>query len=592
MKSLPPAIVSYSEVLQMARRNPRLPVAALAMILALTLALTTAALSAASKLALRHLPVDLPGAPASVIPADLDGDGRLDLVIALAYTRWDQIGIEEESEIDGIDGLVEVLTIVPALLDRREVRAFLADGQGGYEPAAPPLPLPASVLSLEPGPPGIPVLALTDTGASALRLVAAESATQSNQPQSDRVLVLEPLIEEEPVLAGTGAFLSALRLVKDVDGDGVADLLLPAVDGFSLYRGVEGGLEAQPTSRIELPFDELEFRTGAMRRHYPLPEVRDVDGDGLPDLLLRWLNGGWERFYVLRNRGGGHFSPAIEPLSERWKERRTLRIDEEDDGEEESRPTVVYFGDLDGDSSAEYVTIEHLSGGDDQSMRKEMKEAKRPRFVYRIHRPAAAFALPAVAERQFEVEGYAFGQQSEEGGLRLPGGFQDLNGDGKQDLVTLTLDFSLLKMVTVLATKRLTLGLDFHLWCQTADGQFEPVRGLDLSGKFRINLNNLRLGQLSQFAGDFDGDGRADFVQMGRGKKVTIHRGRADCSYPSSPDLTLVLEEEPRNLALVKVADYDGDGRSDLLIVQPRPAPEPGVTPPVRLDLYLSGGAR
>ncbi len=413
-----------------------------------------------------------------------------------------------------------------------------------------------------------------------------------DQPRTGHLLVLEPLLEEEPVLAGTGAFLPALRLVQDVDGDGVADLLLPAVDGFSLYRGVEGGLESQPVARIALPFDELEFRAGAMRRHYPLPEVRDVDGDGLPDLLLRWLNGGWERFYVLRNRGGGQFAPAIEPLAARWKERQAKEAEKDDDDTEEEGPTVLYFDDVDGDSRAEYVTIEHLSAGDDLSMREGMKEAKRPRFLYRIHRPAADFALLPAVERSFEVEGYGFGGEGEEGSFSLPGGFQDLNGDGRQDLITLTLDFSLLKMVKVVATKRLTLGLDFHLWCQTADGDFQPVRGLDLSGKFRINLNNLRQGQLSQFAGDFDGDGRADFVQLGRGKKVTIHRGRADCSYPSSPDLTVVLDEEPRDLALVKVVDYDGDGRSDLSVVQPRPAPSPGVTPPVRLDLYLSGGAQ
>ncbi len=551
--------------------------------LSVALLCIAAAPSMADKLALRHLPIDLPGAPVSVIPTDLDGDGRLDLVIAVAYTRWDQIGIEEESEIDGIDGLVEVLTIVPALLDRREVRAFLADEQGGYQPAAPPLPLPPSVLSLEQGPPGIPVLALTDTGASALRLVAGEDG---------RELALEPLLEERPVLAGTGAFLPALKLVQDVDGDGVADLLLPTTHGFSLYRGIAGGLEATPTSRIELPFDERQFKVGAMRRHFPLPTVRDVNGDGLPDLLLRWHNGGWEHFHLLRNLGGGRFAPAIEPLAERWKASRAALLDDEDDGEEENRSAVVYFGDLDGDSSAEYVTIEHLSAGDDLSLRKEVKAAKRPRFAYRVYRPSSAFALPAAAQRRFEVEGYAFGQESGEGGLRLPGGFQDLNGDGRQDLVTLTFDFSLLKMMSVAVTKRLTLGLDFHLWCQTAEGEFEPVRGLDLSGKFRIDLNNLKQGRLSQFAGDFDGDGRADFVQMGRGKKVTIHRGREDCSYPSSPDLTLTLDAEPRNLALVRVLDYDGDGRSDLSVVQPRPAPEPGVTPPVRLDLYLSGGAR
>ena len=72
------------------------------------------------------------------------------------------------------------------------------------------------------------------------------------------------------------------------------------------------------------------------------------------------------------------------------------------------------------------------------------------------------------------------------------------------------------------------------------------------------------MSQLSLFSGDFDGDGRADFVQIGRGKRVTIHRGRADCSFPAEPDMAFDLREEPRDLSLVRIRDLDGDGRSDL----------------------------
>jgi hypothetical protein len=555
----------------------------------------TAGAARAAELSLRHLAIDLPGAPVSVIPADLDGDGRLDLVITVAYTEWNEIGIEETSEMDGIEGLVEVLTVVPALLDHREIHAYMAQPDGSYTPLGEPMPLPPSVLSLEPGPPGIPVLALTDEGASRLHLALAADELGGGAALGDadqrRTLVLDPILEEPPVLAGTGAFLPALRLVQDLDGDGIADLLLPTRDGYSLYLATAGGLSETPASRIELPFDEREFNRAAMRRHYPLPEVRDVDGDGLADLLLRWNQGGWERFYVLRNEGSGRFAAAVEPLAERWKQRLARPMAEADDGKKDNLPQVVFFGDLDGDGRAEYLTVEAQPIDDDASMRQEMADAKRPRFTYRWHRQDAGFRMAPAAERRFTVEGYAFGQRGDNG-LGLPGGVQDLNGDGRQDLVTLTLEFSLLKMMTVIATKRLTLGLDFHVWCQQPDGDFRQVPGLDLSGKFRINLNDLRIGRLSQFAGDFDGDGRADFVQAGRGKQVTIHRGRADCSYPTSPDLTIELEEEPRDLALLKVLDLDGDGRSDLSVVNPRPAPEPGVTPPVRLDLYLSGGAR
>ena len=101
----------------------------------------------------------------------------------------------------------------------------------------------------------------------------------------------------------------------------------------------------------------------------------------------------------------------------------------------------------------------------------------------------------------------------------------------------------------------------------------------------------LRLGQLSQFAGDFDGDGVRDFVQIGRGRTVSIHRGDDGCSYPEKPDLVVKLDEEPKNLALVRVDDFDLDGLADLVVLQPQPRERDGSSTPVRLDLYSSRGA-
>ena len=46
------------------------------------------------------------------------------------------------------------------------------------------------------------------------------------------------------------------------------------------------------------------------------------------------------------------------------------------------------------------------------------------------------------------------------------------------------------------------------------------------------------------------------------------------------------------DLSLVQVRDLDGDDLADLMITQPRDPSEAGVTAPVRLDLYLSGGSR
>lgn len=540
-----------------------------AILLALSLLLALPASARREKLALRAESLELPGAPSAVVAADVDGDGLRDLAVVLAFTHWGEIGIEESVQMDDVEGLVEVLTVIPALVDRRELRVFLGRPGGGFDPAPRSMAIEPSVLSLEAGPPGAPVVALTDEGLSALRL-------------RDGALAFEPLIQERPVLAGTGTFLPNLGLVKDLDGDGRTDVLLPTAEGTSVYLSGPEGLRL--ASRLRFPLDGLQGRARrTLSRFHPLPEVRDVNGDKLPDLVLRHASGAWSGFRVLRNQGGGRFAEAMAPLGEHQETKP-------------EGPVVTYFGDLDGDGRAEYVTQEERGPGEDAGIRKEMQHAKRPKFLFRVHRSRPDLGMEPKPFQQFEAEGYAFDTGGSEGDgevgveMAMPGGFQDLNGDGRMDLVALTLDFSMLQAVKVLTVQRIGIGIDFHVQCQGPGSKFAPVRGLDLSGKFNLNLNNLQIGQISQFAGDFDGDGRADFTQMGRGKTVTIHRGRPDCSYPAQPDLALELREAPRNLALVQVRDLDGDELTDLLVIQPQVIKETNVTPPVRLDLYLSRG--
>jgi FG-GAP-like repeat len=510
---------------------------------------------------LRTLSLDLPGAPAAVISADVDGDGRRDLVVVVAFNQWDEIAITESSTMDDVAGLVEVMTIVPAVMNRREARVYRARPDGTYEPPR-ALPLPLTVLGMEAGPPGTPVVALTDAGASVLRLAPGGAPS------------LEPWIDDPPVMAGTGNFLGDLHLVQDVNGDGVADLLLPGRDGLAVYLGrAEGeGLARRAASRLSVPGEA--YRSASDLEHrYPLPLVQDVTGDGRPDLVFRDPVKRWRSVWVARNAGQGRFQPAAEVAALGTGDPRG--------------PNPVWMGSLGGDGRSQVVLRQSLDDPKRAGIRKDLEKARQPHSRITLRRLSKDLVPEKAPYRTFDVTGYFF--ETEESEIDLPGGFRDLNGDRRQDLVTATMDIGLPKLLGSLATKRLTVGLDFHVWCQQPDGGFRPVKGLDLSGTFRLNLEDLRVSQLSLFSGDFDGDGRADFVQIGRGKRVTVHRGRADCGFPAAPDLAFDLREEPRDLSLVQIRDLDGNGRSDLLVVQPKSAAEPGFAPPVRLELYLSG---
>jgi len=510
----------------------------------------------AERLALRHVPLDLPGAPAAVIPADVNGDGLPDLVLVLAYTEYQSVSF------DRIEGIVQVTEVVPALFDRREIRVWLAEEGGGYRPAGGPLVLPISVHSVEAGPPGIPAIAVTDEGLSALRFAG---------PAGAGALILEPLVEAPTILAGAQTLLPGLGIVRDLDGDRSPDVLLPARDGLRVHIADGLGVAAAPVARLVLPGDESGVGATVWRR-YPMPRVEDVDGDALPDLLLDHPGDG--SVTVLRGAGGGRFEPP--------REVRTACL-ERPSGDRED-PDLVWFGDLDGDGRAEAVTLLEMDGDDDG-----LKEVKVPHHLLRFHRMRADLTLESRPYQELAVIGYPFGGSWPD---ITEAQFRDLDGDGRKDLVTITLDFSIFQAVSVLMTNRIGIGLRFHVWAQGADGRFTEVPDLDLEEKLLLDLGNLKLGRLGQFNGDFDGDGRVDFVHLGRGREVTVHRGGPGCRYARKPDLAVTLEEEPRDVGLVRVADLDGDGKADLAVTRPMPSREEGPASPIRIDLYLSRGAR
>jgi len=527
---------------------------------ALAFALAGGAFGAAPRIGLVHQALALGGAPAALFAVDLDRDGRRDLALVVASTEWGQIGIEERQEIDELGTYVEVLTVVPALFDRRELVVHRGDERGRFAEEPLRLELPESVHAVFEGPRAEPLLAWTDDGVAAVEI-------------REGALALVPRIAAPSPLAGSRDFLSDLRLTDDLDGDGERDLLLPVEEGYQVHLAGATDLALEPASRFaaplaeRLPGDPRHYARGSVR-HLPIPEILDLDGDRRPELVFRNHDAKWDEMRVLANLGGGRFGAPVDPLGGRGRD---------------ADPGVVWMGDLDGDGRGEIVTAEELEPESD-SMRAEMAYAKRPRIRYAVHALGADFVWNPEPKRRFEAFGYIFEGSSE---VPLPLGVRDLDGDGRPDLVAMSLDFSMLQALRVVTARSIRLGLDFEPSCQLLDGSFRAVPGQDLGGRFTLRLERLRLGQLSSFSGDFDGDGRADFLQLGRGRRAIVRRGAEGCRYPEAAEATIELEAEPADLALVRVVDLDGDGRSDLAVTQPPPPGEPGGRG--TLDLYLSG---
>jgi hypothetical protein len=518
--------------------------------------------------ALRRVDLALPGPPAAVVAADLDRDGRRDLLIVTASTNWGSI-MEER-----IEAAIAITEVVPALFDKREARAFLAQADGTYKPV-PALAIPPEVFAVAAGPAERPLVALTSDGLSELRVVSKDGTP---------ALELTPFLSEPSAFAGSKTFLAEYAFLRDVDGDGALDAVIPTPDGVAIHPKL-----GEPTSyRGRLPGDVWRNDSYGPDRFVPKPDFLDVDGDGVHDLVVRDLGASPQRVAVARGRKDGSYAAAS------WVNLGCLaaapaptpspapRGGDGDEGPPAERKRVAWFGDLDGDGHAEIVTREGLD------TKSGMKQAKKPHMRYAIHALRADFTVDPTPKRAFEAEGYAFSGAFQDD---VDLDFIDLDADGRKDLVTVTLDFSVFQLLRVMTAKKIGIGLEFHVLSHKQDGAFALVEGQTLDEKLRLDLNHLEVSRLGQFRGDFDGDGRIDFVHLGKGKDVTIHRGQPGGRYPEKPDLAIVLDEEPQDVMLVRVTDLDGDGRSDLAITRTLEEGEAGATAPARLELRLSGGA-
>lgn len=117
----------------------------------------------------------------------------------------------------------------------------------------------------------------------------------------------------EGLNAFTGVGVNRLDFSRDINSDGRDDLVIPGADTLQLYIRNEDGSYQQPISVLsDMQINtNLSVRQGLERDvgqsvRIPLIQLRDVNGDDLPDLVSETE----ERFDVfLANAGGGDYFP-------------------------------------------------------------------------------------------------------------------------------------------------------------------------------------------------------------------------------------------------------------------------------------------
>jgi VCBS repeat protein len=308
--------------------------------------------------------------------------------------------------------------------------------------------------------------------------------------------------------------------VTDVNGDGKLDVLVPASGGglLSLLGNGNGTFAAPTTALAMLPAGILA--------------VGDFNGDGKVDLLVSPVA---TQVGVILGNGDGTFQTSVVYSITGFAQADT--------------PAVV-VGDLNGDGKADVVLSFNAIGTNLFSSTEVLLGNGDGTFTYR--------------------------QVASIGGSPL---LADLNGDGKLDLLLNAggYFYSLLGngdgtfgVPNSYFTGEGGAGAAFNVADFNGDGKLDVAAASSLfigngDGTFQGNSASLTVGG-RPIPGDFNGDGKLDVAALADNNTVEILLGHGDGTFAPGR-LTAAIQPGSSHTADLAVADVNGDGKLDLLVI-------------------------
>jgi hypothetical protein len=450
-----------------------------------------------------------------VAAADLDGDGKLDIIVG--YTSGVGPATKRSLAIfwnrNGVFGTAPDLALS---LDEGQVFGFdLADidGQPGDELL---LVTPEGVLSRNfrgrvAGPP--------------VKLV--EQATAFTRPAP-----------------GT---LPRLRIVQDVSAPGSRELLVAGPKLLGIYksqgngsyvRAAELALDVQAGWSAADQMRRLDrARTGSVpyfRLSFSFPSlyVADVDGDGLMDIVATLE----DRVAIYRQSPGFTFAKAPSVS-------RDFAIRTPEELKEAGTSASVTVSDVDGDGVADLVVRKLVARG--------LASVTTTTYVF-FGRKGSTYA--EAPDQVLRGEG-ATGTDVE---------LFDVTGDGHPDLVVPSVNIGIFAIVKILLNR--TLSINFQVFpFEPARRRFADKPAAERELSFKLNLSGAADIQAIDMFGDYNGDKRADLAFGTGDDELSIFLGGQGTLFADSAAARIPV----RAVGRLESVDLDAKGRSDMLLYYP-----------------------
>ena len=453
------------------------------------------------------------GKKLAVIPTDLDGQEMFEIVV------------------------VSKTDVYPK--EKRWISIFKADTSGQYSTTAGQrweIDHAAAILDVgDVAPsPGKEIFYLTGDG---IRYYPQEeNGNFSTTPQN---LLSFPTITVFPA-AGS---LPRARLLVDWKRNGGKLLLVPQFDSLVFFDR-DGSGNWQKTERVTLvprtflfsdQVNDGAFRDFSLHAEFRLPRifVEDFNGDGLPDLLLTEQ----ETASVYLHQSEGHFAPKpsatiVFPVRPSGKDSDT------------SLSFLLTPVDVNGDEFVDMILT--LTKGTGKFL-----ERKIIIFIY-LNQQTPDDPFSPQPDQTITVDGITPGVNIE-----------DVNGDGRGDLLFSSVPVGFWKIVKNLISKRVDLETSIYL--MRSDNQYPTKPDFYEKTSYQLELTHgIRFhGAWPTLGGDFTGDGHRDLL-VARDEKIAIYPKNQDGDLFSKPLTQSGVFTSP----FMHIVDLNSDGRDDLLFYE------------------------
>lgn len=330
--------------------------------------------------------------------------------------------------------------------------------------------------------------------------------------------------------------------VRDVDGDGVDDILLPQFGGWLLARKVDSGFER---FRLDIParVKVYEDRVSYQPRR---PHSGDVDGDGLDDLVflldtefLSFVQRPDRSFPDTGRRDNVGAPLASESQRAQW-ERDDGQVDQSDLEIEE----VELVRDFNADQVPDLLTEKSISKG--------VFDRRSEYHLYLGQRAADSLIYPDTPDGSIAS-----------GGIQFDPLVVDVDGDGLMDIATPSTRLGLARIVSALFSGR--IGVDLDVYRMRGDGVYAEDSDYRTRFKVEFDLETGLMRYPAVIIADMDGDGPAELLVQEDADELSIYPGVGVPELFGKREKTLSLPL-PRNGQMVEARDVDDDGRIDLLV--------------------------